>query len=137
MQRISIDNVHQRRRNRSNETVVTFTQANLTQNIGVFGLGAEGEGKSEAKRKNPEEQTLASVTLGTEVIVFHFSCSSNQQSHGAEAPLIMRSNSSKMQRTWAGHWWQGSLGIKRYSGIGVVCHINLCTSSSRQPGPGS
>ena len=57
MQRISRDNVHQRRRNRSNETVVTFTQANLTQNIGVFVLGAEGEGKSDAKRKNPGEKS--------------------------------------------------------------------------------
>ena len=51
MQRISRDNVHQRRRNRSNETVVTFTQANLTQNIGVFGLGAEGEQGREVRSK--------------------------------------------------------------------------------------
>ena len=36
MPRIRRDNFHQRRRNLSNETVVTFTQANLTQNIIVY-----------------------------------------------------------------------------------------------------
>ena len=56
MQRISRDNVHQRRRNHSNETVVTFTQANLTQNIGVFGLGAEGEGSQKQREEIRERK---------------------------------------------------------------------------------